>query len=283
MLAVSANESPRKNVVEDLLLAARRPLVLFVDGVHLIPDLLGDDGREDIVIRRSLMFDFSDISLVVKNDIDIFLIDELAILPSDIAFLQIVGDGFCFETLRIFSEYLPHGVGFRFIDDILLVLDNISERRDAARGVAFEPTLPQAAVDLLPQILRIIFVEAFDDRLKEFAFGCIGDILHRRDQTDAVIGELLAVDDRLIHIAGKPIEFVNDDDAPLSSFVVREHLLKCRAVVVRSRGGAVDVFVHHKEIVLFRILLADVELTFDGLLRLRIARITGIDYCCFQN
>ena len=178
---------------------------------------------------------------------------------------QIVGNGICLKTLCIFSENLPHGVGFRFIDDILLVLDNIPERRDAARRVAFEPALPQAAVDLLPQILRIIFVEAFDDRLKEFAFGCIGDILHRRDQTDAVIGELLAVDDRLIHIAGKPVEFVNDDHAPLSSFAVREHLLKCRAVVVCSRRRPVDVLIDDEKIVLFRELFTDADLPFDGL------------------
>ena len=75
---------------------------------------------------------------------------------------------------------------------------------------------------------------------------------------------------------------LNDDHAPLSSFAVCKHLLECRPVVVRSRGGAVDIFVHHKKIVLFRILFADVELTFYRLLSLRIARVTGIDDCCFQ-
>lgn len=135
----------------------------------------------------------------------------------------------------------------------------------------------------MPQILRIVFVEAFDDRLKEFPLGRVGNVLHRRYQTYSVIGKLFAVDDRLIHIAGKPVELINDYHAPLSSFAVREHLLECRAVVVCPRCGAVDIFVHHKEIVLFRILFADMKLTFDGLLRLRIARVTGINDCCFQN
>ena len=267
MLAISANKFPGKDVVEYFLFAARRLLVLFVDGVHLFPNLLGDDGRKYIVILFSLMGDYARIALIMQDDIDIFLVDEFAVLPSDIAFFQIVGNGICLKSLGILSENLPHGIGLCFIDDVFFVLDDVAERRDAARGISLDPTFAQASVDLLPQIFRIVLIESLDDRLKEFPFWRVGNVLHRRYQTDAVIGEFFAVDDRLIHVTGKPVKFVNDDHAPLSSLTVREHLLECRTVVVCPCCGAVDIFVHHKEIVLFRILFADMKLTFDGLLR----------------
>ena len=205
MLAVPAYKFSGKYVVKNFLFAARRLLVLFVDGVHLFPNLLGDDGRKYIVILFSLMGDYARIALIMQDDIDIFLVDEFAVLPSDITFFQIIGNGICLKSLGILSENLPHGIGLCFIDDVFFVLDDVAERRDAARGISLDPTFAQASVDLLPQIFRIVLIESFDDRLKEPALGRVGNVLHCRYQTHTVIGELFAVDDRFIHISGKSV------------------------------------------------------------------------------
>ena len=63
--AASAYEFSRKYIVEYLLLAAGGDLVLLVNGVHLIPKLLCNDGWEDIIVFRSLMFYDAYISFVV--------------------------------------------------------------------------------------------------------------------------------------------------------------------------------------------------------------------------
>ena len=96
------------------------------------------------------MGDYARIAFVVQNNVDVLLVDKFAVLPSDVALFQIVGNGICLKALCVFQKYLPHGIGLCFIDDVLLVLNYIPERRNAASSVAFDPTFAQAAVDFLP-------------------------------------------------------------------------------------------------------------------------------------
>ena len=148
VFAVAADEFSGKYVVKDLFLAAGRYFVFLIYSVHLVPDLLCDDGRKDVVVSSSLMGKFSDISFVVKDDIDVFVVDMFSALTADIPRFQVFGycDGFI--TLRVFHEYLAHDLRLCFVYDVLLVFDNIPERRMTACGVAFEPAFSQAAVDL---------------------------------------------------------------------------------------------------------------------------------------
>ena len=116
------------------------------------------------------MGDYARIAFVVQNNVNVLLVDIFSVFAPDVALFQIVGNGICLKALRILSENLPHGIGLCFIDDVFFVFDDVAERRDAARSVSLDPTFAQASVDLLPQIFRIVLIEAFDDRLKEFPF-----------------------------------------------------------------------------------------------------------------
>ena len=134
-----------------------------------------------------------------------FVRDELPVLAAEVLFFQIVCDGLRFIALRVLSEYLADDFGFRLVDVILLVLQVPSEDISSARGIAFEPALPQTAVDFLFEVFGEVFVEAFDDGKKQLAFRRIGDVLHRGDQLHAAVGQFLSVDDRFVLVAGKPV------------------------------------------------------------------------------
>ena len=151
------------------------------------------------------MGDFSDIAFVVEDNIDVFVVYMFSALAADIPRFQIFGDGDGFITLCVFHKYLAHNFCLCFVYDVLLVFDNIPERRMTARCVTFEPTLPQAAVDFLFQVFREIFVEALNDGKKQLSFGRVGDILHCGYKFHAVVFELFAIDDRFVLVSGEPV------------------------------------------------------------------------------
>ena len=64
---------------------------------------------------------------------------------------------------------------------------------------------------------------------------------------------------------------------------VLDHALKVRAVIVRTRHGAVYVCVQDKNIVRSCVLFADMQLTFDRLLRLVFGRVSCVDDGCFHR
>ena len=68
------------------------------------------------------------------------------------------------------------------------------------------------------------------------------------------------------------------------SFVaVFEHTLKIFAVVVGAGHGAVDVSADDDQFVAFCIIVADVELTFDGLLGLPLGTVPRVDDCSLHK
>ena len=68
------------------------------------------------------------------------------------------------------------------------------------------------------------------------------------------------------------------------SFVaVFEHTLKIFAVIVGAGHGAVDVSADDDQFVAFCIIVADVELPFDGLLGLPLGTVPRVDDCCFHK
>ena len=95
------------------------------------------------------MRNFSDISLIVQDDIDVFVVDMFSALAADIPRFQIFCDGDGFIALRIFHEYFAYDLCLGVVYDIFFVFDDVSERWMTACGVAFEPTFAQAAVDFL--------------------------------------------------------------------------------------------------------------------------------------
>lgn len=271
LFAISANKLSGKYVIIYFFFATGRDFVFLVDSIHLQPQLVCNNRRKDVAVFRSLMFDNPYITSVVQDDVNVLVIDMFAAFSAHVSRFQVIRNAYRSISLRVFSENLAHDFGFRLVYDVLFVFDDISVGREPSRGVAFQPTFFQSAVDFLFQVFGKIFVKSLDDGKKELPFGSVRDVFHSRHKLHSVIREFLSVHDGFVLVAGKSIELVNDNHTPLPAFAVLEHLLKCRTIVVRSRCGSVDVTVHHEQSVLFRILLAHADLSFYGLFCLAVA------------
>ena len=95
------------------------------------------------------MFYDAYISFIVQDDIDVFVVDILSAFAADIVRLQIFRYRYGFIAVGILTENLPHDFRLRFVNDVLLILNDIAIRRSSSGGVAFEPALPQTAIDFL--------------------------------------------------------------------------------------------------------------------------------------
>lgn len=90
--------------------------------------------------------------------------------------------------------------------------------------------------------------------------------------------ELVLVEGRIVTIAGKAIQFPDDNPLKLLFRSIGDHALEVRAVICHAGYGTVDVFPDDVYIIALGILVAVPELTFDGLLPLAVRRETGVDY-----
>lgn len=77
----------------------------------------------------------------------------------------------------------------------------------------------------------------------------------------------LFIDGDLNGIATETVNGIHKHDVPRDSlFAIGEHLLKSGAIIVRPRHGSVDICIHNGKPVRLCILVADMELPFNGLL-----------------
>ncbi len=74
-------------------------------------------------------------------------------------------------------------------------------------------------------------------------------------------------------------KFLYENVIPFPLFAVFHHTLEVGTVVIGSRHGAVDVCCEDENVVPLCIFAADTDLTFYGLLRLIVGRVTGVDHC----
>lgn len=131
----------------------------------------------------------------------------------------------------------------------------------------------------IKSVCRIILVHAFQEAFQDDVFGTIGDIFHCRHELHAVFFERVFMDRRFILITRKSIKFVNKHHVPLMFGAVLDHALKVGTQVVGACHGTVDICSDDQDVVRLGILLANAELTFNGLLCLRITAVPRIDDC----
>ena len=158
------------------------------------------------------------------------------------------------------------------------LIDHVSERNRAAIINTLESIFGHAAHDLFRQVSRVVFRITFQHRLQNNTLRASRNDFRCRHQFHAVSLQLGLVPGTIITIPGKAVELPDNDDVKDAAFAVFDHLLELRAVVRLGRDGTVNVMLHHREAVLFRIGGAFPDLTFNGFFALTISRIAGIDH-----
>ena len=158
------------------------------------------------------------------------------------------------------------------------LIDHVAERNRATIINALESILGHAAHDLFRQVSRVVFGVAFQHRFQNNALRASRNDFRCRYQFHAVPLQLGLVPGTVVAVPGKAIQLPYDNDIKDSTLTVLDHLLELRAVVRFCGDGTVNVMLHHREAVLFRIGGAFPDLTFNGFFALTISRIAGIDH-----
>ena len=158
------------------------------------------------------------------------------------------------------------------------LIDHVSERNRATIINALESVLGHAAHDLFGQVSRVVFGVAFQHRFQNNALRASRNNFRCRYQFHAVLLQLGLVPGTVIAVSGKAVELPDNDDIKDAAFAVLDHLLELRAVIGLGGDGTVNVMLHHREAVLFRIGGAFPDLTFNGFFALAVSGITGVDY-----
>jgi len=156
------------------------------------------------------------------------------------------------------------------------LIDHVAERNRAAIINALESVLGHAAHDLFRQVSRVVFGVAFQHRFQNNALRASRN--NFRCRYHAVPLQLGLVPGTVIAVSGKAVQLPDQHDVKQLFIAVLNHLLELRAVIGFGRDGTVNVMLHHREAVLFRIGGAFPDLTFNGFFALTISRIAGIDH-----
>ena len=158
------------------------------------------------------------------------------------------------------------------------LIDHVSERNRAAIINTLESIFGHATHDLFGQVSRVIFGIALQHRLQNNTLRASRNDFRCRHQFHAVSRQLSLVSGTVVAVPGKAVELPDNDDVKDATLTVLDHLLELRAVIGLSGDGTVNVMLHHREAVLFRIGGALPDLAFNGFFALTISRIAGIDH-----
>ena len=158
------------------------------------------------------------------------------------------------------------------------LIDHVAERNRATVINALESILGHAAHDLFRQVSRVVFGVAFQHRFQNNALRASRNDFRCRYQLHTIAFQLGLVPGTVVAVSSKAVHLPDNDDIKDSTLTVLDHLLELRAVIGLGGDGTVNVMLHHREAVLFRIGGAFTNLAFDGFFSLTISRIAGIDH-----
>ncbi len=158
------------------------------------------------------------------------------------------------------------------------LIDHVAERNRATIINALESVLGHAAHDLFRQVSRVVFGVTFQHRFQNNALRASRNDFRCRYLFHAVSLQLSLVPGTVVAVSGKAVELPDNDDVKDATLTVLDHLLELRAVIGLGGDGTVNVMLHHREAVLFRIGGAFPDLTFNGFFALTVSRIAGIDH-----
>ena len=125
-------------------------------------------------------------------------------------------------------------------------------------------------------------VHALEQRFENDAFGRVRDVFHCGNELYPVLFQGVLMDSHFILISRKPVELIDDDILPLPFAACFDHALKIRAHIVRACHCAVYISVNDEKVIVLGVVLADAKLSFNGLFRLGVAGIAGIDDSFFH-
>ena len=191
--------------------------------------------------------------------------------------VEVAGDIGQAFPVGIAAEQLPDQGRGALIHGQAGALPTVAQGHDAADKLPFGDGLLLAPADVLRQVGRVIFRHGFQQALQDDALRGVGDVLHDGHHPDAALLQLRLVDGRVVAIAREAVQLPDNHDGKLPLLRVLDHPLKIRPRVPGAGERAVHILPNDGIPVFLREAVGVVELSLNGLLRLIVRGVPGID------
>ena len=279
LAAVAAKELGRQQVFFPPSAAGRCRLVLVQDALYPLKQLVLDDARHPARRFRIFVDVIADVPLVPQKAVQAVLVERLAQRGFDLLAVEIgndLGDGL---AAGVQLENLPHRVGSLRVDmKPPLLVHIVAEAGIATVGQALFRVDVHTPADFLGQLRRVVFGHTLQHALHQNPAGIVADVLPRGDHPDAVLFQLGLIDGAVVAVASETVQLIDKDGLKGVSVAVGDHALEVRAAVRRAALRPINVFADHRMSVVLCVVIAGLKLSLNGLFRLTVAGIAGIDH-----
>ena len=227
---------------------------------------------------RVLVDVIADVPLVPQKPVQTVLVELLALGGLDLLCVEIFCDFSDGLSAGVHLENLPDNGSARPVNMEAAFLVHIVAK---ARIAPIAQTLFGVDVHtppyLLGQLRRVVFGHALQHALHQNTTGVVADIFPGGDHPDAVLFQLGLIDGAVISVPGKAVKLIDKYALKNVLVAVGNHALKLGPAVCRAALRPVDVFTNHDMSVVLGELVAGLKLALNGLLRLAVAGISGVN------
>ena len=239
--------------------------------------IINDTGH---TARRllSLIEIIANVPLIVQHPVKAVFVEGSAQRCGQLSPIQVldnIGNGLAAGIPFI---YLPDNFGFLLVHIVpafrihLIAQTGIAAIGQTLLGVDFH-----ASANLLGELCRVILSHTLQHAFHQDTAGIIADILPCGDYPHAILFQLCLVDGAVVSVAGKTVKLIYKNALKGVLVTVGNHPLKLNPAVSCSALGTVNVLPNNEVAVVSGILIASLELPLDGLLRLAMTGVAGID------
>ena len=220
----------------------------------------------------------ADVPLVPQKPVQAVLVELLSPGGLDLFRVKIFrdfSDGF---SAGVHLENLPdNGSALRVDMEAAFLVHIVPKARIAPIAQTLFSVDVHTPSYLLGQLRRVVFGHALQHTLHQNTAGVVTDIFPGGDYPDIVLFQPGLVDGAVVTVPGEAVKLI-DKYALKNVFVaVGNHALKLGPAVRRAALRPVDVFANHDMSVVLGELVAGLKLALNGLLRLAVAGISGVN------
>ena len=240
--------------------------VLLETLLHPVEQILVNNSRNAARRHNVLVAVFADVAAVAEDLEEAVLYERLPGAGTQAALIQGCCNLLSRFAVGVPGEDLLHDGSRLRIDMVqpVLLANGEAQRHHTAVVLALEGVFALTARHFQGEFGGIVFRHANQHTLHHNPFRPLRDGFHGRHQMDTVLFQLILVVHGIKPIPGKAVKFPDQNHIEDFLCAVLYHPLEIRAVIRLGRVGTVDVGADHSDTVLFGVVLAIAQLSFNG-------------------
>lgn len=196
-------------------------------------------------------------------------------MPSGV---KVGANGGCGFSGGVAGKGFLHQRGGERVQHPLFLFNFVPQRDGSAESLSLQGAFPVSPLDLLLQILGVVFVQPLQHGLQQPSLGAVGDVLRSGDHHAAVFDQDGPGGGAVLPVPGKAVQFPDQNGVPVGPFTVGKHLLEGCPLVHAGVGGDGPVYIDGRDTVAVLQTVGNQrpELALDGLFRLPLGRVPHV-------